>query len=79
MDSEKPFLARAVGIAQKIAHNAPLAVRTTLEASRMGVRSPYDEAVDYLMPKLLELMETRDAREGVDSFQEKRPPVYRGE
>ncbi len=76
---KKDLITRAMGIAEKIASNAPLAVRATMEAARMGVRSPYDEAVDYLMPKLLELMETRDAQEGMASFMEKRPPVYRGE
>lgn len=70
---------RGIEISEKVAANAPLAVSQAIMASRIAEQKGFNESVSYLMPKVLELMDTKDAQEGVNSFIEKRKPVYKGE
>lgn len=72
------LIERGVELAQKVAANAPLAVSEAIVASRIAEQKSFEESVSYLMPKVLQLMETEDAKEGVNSFIEKRAPVYKG-
>jgi len=71
-------LARATEIAGTIAAQAPLAVRATLEAARQALFEGPAAAVEGDKARWAMLSKTEDVAEGVASFKERRPPVYRG-
>lgn len=72
-------LEAALKLAQKIAANAPLAVRASLEVARAAA-AVQDEALWSLNDALWQQVErSRDAQEGPRAFLEKRPPNWRGE
>ena len=69
----------ALQLAQRIAEQAPLAVRGAKHAMDTGqacdIANGQDiEAADYAL-----LLTTQDRLEGLQAFSEKRPPRYRGE
>ncbi len=69
-------LDRAIAIAETIAAQAPLGVRATLESAR---RSRNEEAAARaLLPEIVRLMKTEDAREGLMSFIERRAAKFTG-
>lgn len=69
---------RAIAIAESIAQQAPLAVYAVLESSRQVRAALEEKAIADLRPRLASLAQTDDAREGVQSYIEKREAVYRG-
>jgi enoyl-CoA hydratase/carnithine racemase len=68
---------RAVALAETIAAQAPLAVRATLVSARLA-RASVAEAAQRLLPDLLPLMQSEDAREGLASFLERRQGRFTG-
>lgn len=71
-------LDRAIEIAEQIAALAPLAVQETKASSRRFVVEGFDAAVAALAPTQQRLMATEDAKEGVQSFIERRAAVFEG-
>jgi enoyl-CoA hydratase/carnithine racemase len=71
-------LPRAIELAERIAKQAPLGVRATLASARAGIQYGEAAAAKDLLPKVIELMGTEDAREGVASFVERREGVFKG-
>ncbi|MGB6198176.1 MAG: enoyl-CoA hydratase-related protein [Candidatus Acidiferrales bacterium] len=72
------LLAAAETLANKIAANAPLAVRYTMEAIERGAEMPQPEGL-FLEATLFGLSAgTEDFREGTRAFLEKRPAAFRG-
>lgn len=69
---------RALEIAEKIARQAPLAVKATLVSARRAHLEGEKIAVAKLMPEQMKLMKTEDAAEGVLSFKERREAVFKG-
>jgi len=65
-----------VEIAQKVLRNAPLSIRALKESTLKTLDMPYGEALKYAHAVLDKLMESRDAREGMRAFVEKRSPVW---
>ena len=68
----------ALDMAGKIAANAPLAVRATKRMFRMAEREAFDDHVHHVYLQLLPLFATRDFKEGMASFLERRPPDFTG-
>ncbi|MBM3490603.1 MAG: crotonase/enoyl-CoA hydratase family protein [Alphaproteobacteria bacterium] len=71
-------LRRAIAIAERIAQQAPLAVRASRASARTGLEAGFDAAVAEFRAVNSGLSETADAAEGVRSFLEKRPPRFLG-
>jgi enoyl-CoA hydratase/carnithine racemase len=72
------LLDRAVAIATTIAAQAPLGVRATLASARLAEREGERAAATALRDQIVELMSTDDAREGLQSFLERRAGRFSG-
>jgi enoyl-CoA hydratase/carnithine racemase len=72
-------LDRAKEIAHTIAEQAPLGVRETLITAGMAANHVIPEGIqDYFAPKVVELMNSEDGREGFQSFIERRKAAFKG-
>ncbi|MCP4038419.1 MAG: crotonase/enoyl-CoA hydratase family protein, partial [bacterium] len=71
-------LERAIELAEQIAACAPLAVQETKASSRRFVVEGFDACVDAMGPTQKQLAKSEDAKEGVQSFIERRTAVYKG-
>jgi enoyl-CoA hydratase/carnithine racemase len=69
---------RAVALAEKIASQAPLGVRATLASARLGLAQGEAAAAKALPAQLTPVLKSDDAREGVQSFIERRAGRYTG-
>lgn len=69
----------ALDRAAAIAANAPLAVMQAKKAMRHGAEMDYRTALYFEVEAYNHLVGTRDRREGVLAFNERRPPVFTGE
>jgi enoyl-CoA hydratase len=69
-------LERAIAIAETIAAQAPLGVRATIASARKTLNET--EAARALLPELVRLMQSEDAREGLMSFVERRTAKFTG-
>lgn len=69
---------KAVEIAETIAKQAPLGVRATIESSRMVQTDGFEKAKQHLTPQILSLFASEDAREGVQSFLDRREGNFKG-
>ena len=76
---EDELMPAAMDLAQRIAANAPLAVRSAKRMLRYGAEEPFDAHVQRVFLQLLPLFRTKDFREGMMSFLEKRPADFQGE
>ena len=70
-------LTRALALAERIAAQAPLGVRATLASARLALVDER-EAAARLLPDLKPIMASDDAREGVQSFIERRAARFTG-
>ncbi len=71
------LLPTALGLAERIAANPPLAVQAIKRGLRRALDPDWNEVGVYVSSTLAELFQTEDHREGVRSFLEKRPPQFR--
>ena len=71
-------LERALEIAETIARQAPLGVQATIKSARKLQKEGFEAAKNYLQPQIVELFESEDAKEGVQSFLERRSGVFNG-
>lgn len=72
------LLDRAVALAQQIASQAPVAVRTAKAAIVRGEDLPLDQALNLERDLATFLYTTEDAQEGPRAFVEKRAPRWQG-
>ena len=69
---------KAIEIAERIAAQAPLGVRATLESARKMQSEGFDGAAKDLLPQVLKLFKSEDAQEGIQSFIERRDGKFKG-
>jgi len=72
------LMKKAVEIAGKIANNAPLAVRHAKLAVEEGCTLPIDAALALELSYYKRLLNSEDRYEGVNAFNEKRAPEFKG-
>ncbi len=72
------LLDRAIAIGARIAAQAPLGVRATLASARLARRDGEQAAARALRGDIVRLMSTEDAREGLQSFLERRAGRFAG-
>lgn len=65
-------------LAEEIAENAPLAVQASKRMMRMGLSEEFDDHVHHVFLQLLPLFRSKDFREGMMAFLERRKPEFEG-
>ncbi len=65
-------------LANEIAANAPLAVQATKRMMRMGLSEQFDDHAHHVFHQLLPLFRSKDFKEGMMAFLEKREPKFEG-
>ncbi|MCE2763376.1 MAG: enoyl-CoA hydratase-related protein [Ilumatobacteraceae bacterium] len=69
---------RTYSMAAEIAANAPLAVRAIKRMMRAAETETFEQNIHHVFLQLLPLFRTKDFKEGVASFMEKRPANFTG-
>ncbi len=69
---------KAIEIAETIAKQAPLGVYATLKSAHKVQKEGFEAAKNDLQPQILELFNSEDAKEGVQSFIERRDGNFSG-
>jgi enoyl-CoA hydratase len=70
--------ARALALAERIAEQAPLAVRESRRSAMLAIEHGPAAAIAEFPAQLAKLAASEDFAEGVQSFRERRPGRYRG-
>lgn len=69
----------SISTARKIANNAPLAVRAVKKSINQAAQYKIMEGYDYEVQVYKSLLPTQDRKEGINAFNEKRQPHFKGE
>ncbi len=72
------LLEKAIEIAETISKQAPLGVKATIESARKMQSEGFEAAKKHLQPQILELFQSVDTQEGVQSFLERREGNFKG-
>ena len=76
---DEELMKEAVGMAKKIASKGSKAVSLILDAVRKGIGMPLNDGLAYEAKLFGKICETRDMREGLTAFIEKRQPQFTGQ
>jgi len=75
-DSE--LTARTLDVAKSIANNAPIAVRQAKQSIQKGIHMSLSDGLAFEIQAYHRTVPTKDRREGVLAFNQKRKPKFRG-
>ena len=75
---QQHLLEEVLNIAQKIAQNAPIAVRQAKQAIYRGAQMSLSDGLAFEIEAYNRTINTEDRREGVLAFNEKRDPQFKG-
>ena len=76
--SVEDFLDNVYGFALEIAQKNPTALSMGKDAMQMIRGLDFEKSLNYLRDQVLILGETKDSKEGMKAFLEKRKPVWSG-
>ncbi|HKF78937.1 MAG TPA: enoyl-CoA hydratase-related protein [Candidatus Dormibacteraeota bacterium] len=71
------LLADAMTLAERIAANSPAAVQQAKRSARMGLELPLEAGIETEIECYQRMVDHPDRYEGIDAFNERRPPVFR--
>ena len=63
---------------KRLAEKSPIGMKIGKQAFYAMADMPFEEAVDFLSERILDVAATEDAKEGITAFIEKRKPVFKG-
>ena len=66
-------------IAHRIAANAPIAIREAKQSLNYALQADLKEGYEFELARYRSTVPTRDRREGIAAFNQKRKPVFKGE
>jgi enoyl-CoA hydratase len=72
------YLEEAIGLAQDIAARAPLAVRLGKESVNRAFETPLSEGIADERRAFYFLFSSKDQKEGMEAFIQKRKPIWEG-
>lgn len=72
------LMGATLDMAERIAGNAPIAVRQAKHAIHHGLQSDFATGMQFEIEAYQRMVNTRDREEGVLAFNEKRKPVFEG-
>lgn len=72
------LLPRVLKVAERIAQNAPISVRQAKKSIHYGMQTDLKTGLVFEVQAYERMITTDDRREGINAFNEKRKPVYRG-
>ena len=75
---ENELLVHCRSWADRIAANAPLAIRAMKRLYRHRLTQDFESHSHHVLMQLLQLFRSRDFQEGITSFMERRPPRFQG-
>jgi len=68
----------AIAVAARISENAPISVRQAKKSIHSGMQMDLTSGLAFEVQSYERMISTQDRREGIDSFNERRKPVFRG-
>src|SRR5699024_722992 len=77
--AKETLMPEAIKMPKQIAQNEPIAIKQAKAAIDHGIETNLHNALDIEHMHYQQAVTTKDRREGLNAFQQKRKPIYKGE